>query len=67
MAIQEIASMLGVSKQRVSAIIKSHPDFPEPDDELSIGRVWKRSRVEAWIEEYDKSRRRRGGKTGQSS
>lgn len=58
-AIQEIAAMLGVSKQRVSAIIKTHPDFPEPDDELSIGRVWKRSRIEAWIKIYDKNRRRR--------
>ena len=58
-AIREIAAMLGVSKQRVSAIIKTHADFPEPDDELSIGRVWKRSRIEAWIRVYDKNRRRR--------
>ena len=48
-AIQEIAEMLGVSKQRVSRIIQTHPDFPAPDAELSIGRVWRRHAVEAWI------------------
>lgn len=28
--IAEIAALLGISRQRVNALLKSHPDFPRP-------------------------------------
>jgi predicted DNA-binding transcriptional regulator AlpA len=45
----EIAVMLGVSRQRVSQLIESYEDFPEPEVELSAARVWSRTAVETWI------------------
>jgi predicted DNA-binding transcriptional regulator AlpA len=45
----EIAEMLGVSRQRVAQLISSHEDFPRPEVELTGGRVWSRTAVEAWI------------------
>ena len=44
----EIAEMLGLSRQRVNAIVRTHAEFPEPVAELSAGRIWRRSDVEAW-------------------
>ena len=35
----EIASMLGVSRQRVDRIVATHNDFPAPEAELSAGRI----------------------------
>ena len=46
--VAEIAEMLGVSRQRVNAIVKSQATFPEPQAELSAGRIWLRSEVVAW-------------------
>jgi predicted DNA-binding transcriptional regulator AlpA len=43
----EIASMLGVSRQRVTQLA-AHPDFPRPVAELSMGKVWLRSDIETW-------------------
>jgi len=40
--------MLGVGRQRVQQIINRR-DFPKPYDELAMGKVWKRSAVEAWM------------------
>ena len=51
--------MLGVSKQRVSQIIQTQPDFPAPDAELSVGRVWTRTSIEAWIPTYNRQPGRR--------
>jgi predicted DNA-binding transcriptional regulator AlpA len=50
-AIPEIAQMLGVSRQRASRIIHTHGDFPKPEVELSIGKVWLRSTVENWVQQ----------------
>jgi predicted DNA-binding transcriptional regulator AlpA len=47
----EIGQMLSVSRQRVQQII-SRRDFPRPYDELAMGKVWKRSVVEAWMREH---------------
>jgi predicted DNA-binding transcriptional regulator AlpA len=44
--------MLGVSRQRVDRIVKTYDDFPKPEVELSAGRIWKRSAVEAWISRH---------------
>jgi predicted DNA-binding transcriptional regulator AlpA len=43
----EIAAMFGISRQRVQQLI-SRDDFPRPDVALAMGKVWKRSDVEAW-------------------
>lgn len=48
--VAEIAEMLGVTRQRVNRMVQTIPDFPAPEAELSAGRVWKRSLIEAWIE-----------------
>ena len=44
----EIAAMLGVSRQYVDRLSKEDPDFPEPEAELTGGRVWSTEAVEAW-------------------
>ena len=58
-AIREIADILGVSTQRVSRIIQTHPDFPRPEAELSIGKVWLRPAVEKWAQRWNRSPGRR--------
>jgi predicted DNA-binding transcriptional regulator AlpA len=45
----EIRERLGwLSRQRVYQIT-TDPSFPEPYDELRIGKVWRIEDVEAWI------------------
>jgi predicted DNA-binding transcriptional regulator AlpA len=44
----EIAELLGVTRQRVDAIVRTHDDFPNPIAELRAGRIWRRDDVEAW-------------------
>jgi prophage regulatory protein len=46
--------MGGVSRQRVYQIT-SDPTFPEPYDELRMGKVWRIEDVEAWIGERRRS------------
>ncbi len=50
MGAREIEDRLGVSRQRVYQIT-AHPSFPEPYDELAMGKVWRIEDVEAWIKE----------------
>ncbi len=40
--------MLGVTRQRVNAIVATHDEFPEPVAELSAGRIWLRKDIETW-------------------
>ncbi|MFV2083828.1 helix-turn-helix transcriptional regulator [Micromonospora sp. LOL_021] len=47
---QEIAKMLGVSRQRVH-IISRRKGFPDPVAVLAMGSVWLKSDVERWIQE----------------
>ena len=51
----EISKMLGVSRQRVHAILKSHEDFPSPIAELSAGKIWNREEVAGWIRSRSES------------
>lgn len=44
----EIAAMLGVSRQRVDQLASAE-GFPRPIADLSAGRIWARSAVEAWM------------------
>lgn len=46
--VAEIAELLGVSRQRVDEITRTHADFPVPEAELRSGRIWKRADVEKW-------------------
>jgi len=50
--VAEIAEMLGISRQRVNRMVQTVADFPAAEIELSAGRVWKRSRIEAWIKKH---------------
>lgn len=45
--VAEIAEMLGVTRQRVNQLAREE-GFPQPEAELSAGRIWKRSDVVAW-------------------
>ena len=38
----------GLSRQRVQQIV-SRPDFPAPEHDLAMGKVWATKAVEAWI------------------
>lgn len=44
---QEIATLLGVSRQRVTQLA-GHKDFPAPVATLAMGKVWDRQDVERW-------------------
>lgn len=46
----EIAEMLGMSKQRLHQIMKEG-GFPEPVEELGIGRIWDRDVIKRWARE----------------
>jgi predicted DNA-binding transcriptional regulator AlpA len=54
-SVPEVAEMLGVSRQRVHQLIKSYEDFPEPEANLSVGRIWLRSDIQAWIAAHPRS------------
>jgi prophage regulatory protein len=41
----------GVSRQRVQQLI-NRDDFPRPEVELDMGKVWKREDVEAWARSH---------------
>ncbi len=43
----EIASLLGLSPQRVHVLV-GKPDFPAPVLTLAIGQVWRRDDVVEW-------------------
>jgi hypothetical protein len=50
---KEIAEMLGVSKQRVSDLSRSDK-FPAPVAHLAVGRIWTRSSIGHFLEEWDR-------------
>lgn len=45
--VQEVAELLGVSRQRVHQLVAA-PGFPQPIADLAAGRIWDLSDVEAW-------------------
>ena len=47
--VDEIARLVGVSRQRVNAIARSDSAFPEPLAELAAGRIWDRAEIEKWV------------------
>lgn len=46
--LSEIATILGVSRQRVGQLVRDYDDFPPPVAELASGRIWETAAVEAW-------------------
>jgi predicted DNA-binding transcriptional regulator AlpA len=56
--VAEIAELLGISRQRVNAIVKTHEDFPRPEVELAAGRIWKREDVERWARKTGRIKRK---------
>ncbi|MEU8156619.1 hypothetical protein AB0B94_23405 [Micromonospora sp. NPDC048986] len=50
--VAEIRAMLGnVSRQRAS-VIANQRNFREPVAVLAMGKVWRKSDVEAWLEKH---------------
>ena len=49
--VTEIANMLGISRQRVNYLVQHDPTFPEPEVELTGGRVWATEAIERWARE----------------
>jgi prophage regulatory protein len=49
MGVTEIASLIGVSRQRADQIVRTK-GFPDPVAELAAGRVWETQIVRAWID-----------------
>ncbi|WP_436535499.1 helix-turn-helix transcriptional regulator [Actinoplanes sp. HUAS TT8] len=47
----EIGERIGVSRQRVQQLAE-RDDFPEPYQELRMGRVWLEHDIELWIVMY---------------
>lgn len=50
--LSEIASILGVTRQRASQLARDYDDFPPPVAELASGRVWETAAVEAWAKAH---------------
>jgi predicted DNA-binding transcriptional regulator AlpA len=48
LGVQELAELLGISRQRVYALQKTYEDFPPPAAQLRSGPVWHTSDVETW-------------------
>ena len=56
--VAEIAEMFGVTRQRINAIVATHPDFPEPEAVLAAGRIWLRTAIEEWASSHGRDIRR---------
>lgn len=52
----ETAGLLGVSKQRVSELAKTHPDFPQPIKRLKSGPVYDRGEMVEWEKNWERRR-----------
>ncbi len=55
MAAGEILAMLGVGRSRFRQIA-AHPNFPQPYQVLSVGKIWLRADVEEYIRQYRQPR-----------
>jgi len=52
----ETAELLGVSKQRVSELAKTHADFPKPIKRLKSGPVYDRAEIVQWESNWERRR-----------
>lgn len=53
MGAQEVAELLGVSRQRVHQLAE-RPDFPRPVATLAAGKIWRGEDVRAWAARHRK-------------
>jgi len=59
--VKEVASTLGVSKQRVSELSKQ-PSFPHPIVSLAAGPVWDRHSIARFLQDWERRRTGRPSK-----
>jgi predicted DNA-binding transcriptional regulator AlpA len=52
---QEIAELLGITRQRVGQLARTDESFPSPVAEVAAGRIWEREDVERWARERKKA------------
>lgn len=52
----EIAVMFGVSRQRVQQLA-ARPDFPAPEVQLAMGKIWSTRKVHAWARAHGRTPR----------
>jgi predicted DNA-binding transcriptional regulator AlpA len=55
LGVTEVASLLGISRQRVQQLTETDPDFPPPAATLARGRVWERAAIEKWAKATGRS------------
>ncbi len=46
--VAEVVELLGISRQRVNILMRTHEHFPEPVAELKAGRIWFRKDIVKW-------------------
>ena len=56
--VTRIATLLGVSRQRVFTLIAEHPEFPRPVIDAPRRRLWERQDVDRWVEQWPRSQGR---------
>lgn len=52
--VHEVAAILGVTRQRVIALVHDKPGFPEPLTRLACGPVWASADIEEWMTTWDR-------------
>lgn len=52
LGVAEIAELLELSPDQVRRLIRTDPEFPLPEANLHIGRVWSTMAVEQWRDEH---------------
>lgn len=64
--VTEIAQLAGVSRKRAYELV-AKTDFPTPAAQISRGKLWHRSDIEAWIAEWEERKRSHGWKRPERS
>lgn len=52
---REVATMLSVSRQRLTQLRTDHADFPTPWVTLGTGAIWRDTDVIAWAEAHGRN------------
>jgi predicted DNA-binding transcriptional regulator AlpA len=54
MGATEVATYLGVSRQRVLELRQKNPAFPEPVQQLKSGPVWDRTEIDSFLDSWER-------------